>query len=175
MARRGDNVEGVFFEGFHLQPLAGGGEGDKADVCIAIGDRFVHLVGTAVVHLHLHLGEGPEELLDVGREFVDPHAGHGRQPDRPRDDVAHLLQLVSETLVVGDDFPAGLVKQLPLAGEGELLAGAFQEGNAEALLDRAELLADGGLGDPVERGGTAEGFRFHQIPKHAKRFHLHKI
>jgi len=82
---------------------------------------------------------------------------------------------VGEALVVGNDFPAGFVKKLPFTGQGELLAGAFQKRNAEALFYGAQLLADRGLGDPVEGSGTAEGFRFHQIPKHAKRFHLHKV
>jgi len=82
VTRGGDDVQGVLFKGFHLQPLAGRGEGDEADICVAIGDRLIHLVGTAVVDLHFHLGKGPEELLDIRWEFVDAHAGYGRQPDR---------------------------------------------------------------------------------------------
>jgi hypothetical protein len=40
-------------------------------------------------------------------------------------------------LVVGNDFAAGLIKKLAFTGQGKLLAGALEKGNAKADFDGA--------------------------------------
>ena len=64
-------------------------------------------------------------------------AGNGDQSDGSGDDVSHLLQLMLKPLVVGNDFAAGLIKKLAFTGQGKLLAGALEKGNAKADFDGA--------------------------------------
>ena len=79
-------------------------------------------------------------------------AGNGDQSDGSGDDVSHLLQLMLKPLVVGNDFAAGLIKKLAFTGQGKLLAGALEKGNAKADFNGAQLLTHGGLSDAIEAG-----------------------
>ena len=82
---------------------------------------------------------------------METEAGYGHQTDCSGNDIPHFFQLMLKALVVTNDFPAGLVKELALAGQGKLFAGSFEKRHAKALLDGAELLADCRLGDAVQR------------------------
>ena len=79
-----------------------------------------------------------------------------------------------KALVVANDFPAGLVKELAFAGQGKLFAGAFEKRHTETLFDRTELLADCRLGDAIQGRRATEGAGLNEIPEHPKRLHLHK-
>ena len=105
---------------------------------------------------------------------MQAQAGHGDQSNGARDNVAHLLQLMLEALVVADDFPTGLVEELTLARQGKLFTGPFQQGDPQADFDGTELLADRRLSDTIQAGGAAEGAGLHQVPKNTERFHLHR-
>jgi hypothetical protein len=160
VARCTNDMQGIFFECFYLESLARGGEGDKTDVRISRRDRLIHFVGATIIDLNFDLGEGFQEIFDLGREFVQTQAWDSYQTDRAGNNIPHFLQLMLKTLVVADDFATGFVKELAFAGQGKLFAGAFQKGDAESDLDRAELLADGRLGNPVQAGRTAKGAGF---------------
>jgi len=92
--------------------------------------------------LNFDLRERPQKLFDIGGEFVETEAGDGHQTDRSRNNISHFFQLMLKALVVANNFPAGLVKQLAFAGQCKLFAGAFEKRDTEALFDGAELLAD---------------------------------
>ena len=105
---------------------------------------------------------------------METEAGHGHQTDCSRNDIPHFFQLMLKALVVPDDFPAGLVKELAFAGQGKLFAGAFEKRDTEALLDGTELLADRRLGDAIQGSRATKGAGLDEIPEHPKRLHLHK-
>jgi len=81
---------------------------------------------------------------------MQAEAGHGYQTYRSGNDIPHFFQLMLKPLVVPDDFPTGLVKELAFAGQCKLFAGTLEKRHTEALLDGAELLADCRLGDTIQ-------------------------
>ena len=58
--------------------------------------------------------------------------------------------------VGANDLLAVIVEDLALAGEAELFLAAFDEERFENAFQRADLLADRRLGDPVDLRGLGE-------------------
>jgi len=172
-----DRHQAVAAEGDDLDQAARGGEGDEAEVAGAGEDVVVDLVGAAVFDVDVDAGVALEEALQVGGELVEADAVDGGDADRPGDEVAVLGDALGNAILEGIellyDAEGGLVKEPPLGGEGEVLAAAVDEGDAEAAFEGAELLADGGLGDAVGAGGLAEAAAVGQVAEDFEGFDLH--
>jgi hypothetical protein len=97
-----------------------------------------------------------------------------RHADGAGNDVLQILQLAVQRLVGLDDLLAVIIKHLALAREAELFLAALDEQRLEEPLQRADLLADGGLGDAVDLRRLGETFRFCEVAKNLEAFDLHK-
>ena len=168
-----DRHQAVAAEGLDLDQAAGGGEGDEAEVAGAGQDVVVDLVGAAVFDVDVDAGMALEEALQVGGQLVEADAVDGGDADRSGDQVAALGDAVPEGIELLDDAEGGLVEKGSLGGEGEVLPAAVDEGDPEAALEGAELLADGGLGDAVGAGGLAEAAAVGQVAEDFEGFYLH--
>ena len=81
--------------------------------------------------------------------------------DGTADDLPHLLHLAADLFVAVEDILGGLIEAAAFAREPELLLAAVDDQDVKMLFHRAELLADGRLGDGVELGGLGETFVIH--------------
>src|SRR5262249_5237718 len=133
-----------------------------------------HLVGAAVLDMHRHRRGGLEKLLEVGRQVMQADAVNGRHADRAGDDVLDFLQLAVQGLVSPQNLLAVIVEHLAFARKTELLLAPLDEQRLEHLFERADLLADGGLGDFVDLRRFGKTARFGQVTKNLEAFDLHK-
>jgi len=86
----------------------------------------------------------------------------------------HPSQQKLKGLISPDDFLAVFIKRLAFAREPEFFFAPLDERRLEKTLQRADLLADGGLRDVVDLRGLRETFRFRQIAKDFETLNLHK-
>jgi hypothetical protein len=104
-----------------------------------------------------------EKAFDVRRQIMQTDAVNGRHADRPGDDVLDLLQLVMQAIVGLDDLFAEIVEDLAFPRQAEFLLAALDEQGLELSFQRTDLLAHGGLGDPIDLRGLGETLRFCQV------------
>ena len=97
----------------------------------------------------------------------------GRDVDGAADDLAHLLHLAADLFVAVEDILGGLIEAAAFACEPELFLAAVDDQDIEMLFHRAQLLADGRLGDGVELGGLGETFVVHQVAEDLQVFDMH--
>ncbi len=129
-------------------------------------DREVEVAGADVVE-HPVAAAAPQRHLDagmVGVEFAQQHRhveGRGRALHHPHRDLAadHPAQRVGlgdDEVDVGEDAVGVLEQPRSLVGQPDHPRGAFEEADAELLLELADLPAEGGLDDEFLRRGGAE-------------------
>ena len=94
--------------------------------------------------------------------------------DGARNDIFDLLQLALKRVVCGNDLLAVFVKDLPFASETKLLFAALDKQGFEGALERADLLADGRLGNTADLCGFGEALGFGEVTENLKAFDLHK-
>ena len=173
MLGRADGDELVFHERDDLDLAGLLREGDEAEVHGVGDDVFVDEVRAAVFDAHVDVRELLHERLHVRREFVQADGDDGRDVDGAADDLAHLLHLAADLFVAVEDVLGGLVEAPALARQPELLLAAVDDQDVEVLLHRAQLLADGRLGDGVELGGFGEAFVVHQVAEDLQVLDVH--
>jgi hypothetical protein len=103
-----------------------------------------------------HVGIELEELLDARRQpqRAQRHGrGHLEQPFGP---ILAFAELGLGHRQLGEDVVGRAVEQLALLGEDEAAGMAVEEGDAEALLERAHLPAHRRLGEVQRLAGVRE-------------------
>ena len=88
-------------------------------------------------------------------------------------DALHFLHRALHGLVAQKNPFAEIIKDLSFGGEAEVLFAPLDEQRLEMPLQRTDRLADGGLGNPVDRSSLGEAFGFSQVAKHFEAFNLH--
>jgi hypothetical protein len=150
-----------------------GREGHEPEVDAVVQDVLVDQVRAPVLDAHVHRGEVVQELLDVGRQLVEPDRVDRRDPDRPAHDLLHLLELGEERVVGVQHVLRRLVDPLALARQLELLLAAVDKERLEVPLHRPGLLADRGLRDAVQLRGLGEALGLHEVGEDFEVFNLH--
>ena len=90
----------------------------------------------------------------------------GRHADVAGDDVFDLLQLAVERVARLQNALAVIVEDFAFRREPEVLLAALDQQRVEPPLQRADGLADGGLGDSVDLRGLGEALGLGQVTEH---------
>ena len=157
----------------NLQLAVFAGKGDQPHVNHVAQHVIINLIGAAIFHVHVDCGIGLEKSFDVGRQIVQADAVNRGHPNRAGDDVLDFLEPAVKRLESLDDLFAVFIKHLALAREPELFLAAFDQQRFELALQRADLLADRGLGDLVDLRRLGETFRLRQVTEDLQALDLH--
>ena len=106
---------------------------------------------------------------------METDAVNRRHADGAGDDVLDFLKLALEGVIGLDDLLAVFVEDLAFAGEPELFLAPFDEERLELTFKGTDLLADGGLRDPVDLRGFGKTLRFGEVAEDFQTFYLHKL
>ncbi len=143
-------------KGHDLQGVGAFWKGDQAQIRGVAQHLFVNLPGAAALNPHLHARVVLLEAFDLRRQIVKPNALDRRDADAPRQHPMDFLHSRLHGLVVPKNPFAEIVKNLPHAGEPVTILAPLDEPRAGAPFQRGDRLADGGLRDPAEFGGSAK-------------------
>ena len=146
---------------------------NNAQVNLIAQHLLVDLQGVAVFDADAGVGEPLEEFLDRRRQIVETDAEDGGETDGAGGNFVGLLEFGLEAVGDPGDLLAVLIDEMAGGGQPELLLAPLQERKVEQPFHRGDLLADGGLGDPVEDRRLGETPGFHQVTKQLYSCDLH--
>lgn len=173
MFRAGDENQLVFKKRDVFEFPVFGGIRHDAQIHDVVENVFVDEVGSAVFQMDIYRRVSAEESLHVWRELVQSHAVDGGHADVSADDLLHLLQFTVETLVKVEDFLCRLVETLSFVCQLELFLTSVYDEYLEVVLHGSQLLANRGLGDPVDFGSLRKAFALNEVGKYFEVLDVH--
>ena len=147
---------------------------DEAEVNDVAEHIVINLVGAAILDVDVHGRVALHEAFDIRRQVMQANGINRCHADCPGNDVLQFLQFAVQRFVGLDDLLAVFVKHLAFAREAEFFLAALDEERLKSAFQRADLLADGGLGDAVDLRRLGETFGLGQIAEDFQAFDLHK-
>jgi hypothetical protein len=167
------NSARILAENLRLQAAALDRVGHEPKVHLAARDLLIDLRRTPVFHMQLHVRIALPEGLQKGRQLVQADAVDGGDAEFPGDHVAQRVKAAVEVIEHAQDFAPGLEENAALRGQRKVPLAALDEPHLEALLDGANLLADGALGDGIERARLRETARLDKIAEDFEGIDMH--
>src|SRR5262245_14827358 len=150
---------------------------DNAEIDSVVETGLVDLVGATVFDVDFNLRVGLDEPFDVGRQFVQADAVNGGHLDRSGDRRRLGPQPLFQRAETFDNLPTFGVKNPPGLGgrHATRRPAALDQPLFESLFERLDLLADGRLGNEVERGGFRKTPRLDQVTEGFECLNVHVL
>jgi hypothetical protein len=173
--------QGLGEEDFDCDAGGGAAVAEKAGVESLVGEQFEDPGGVGLVELQMDLGEAAAVLAEHGGQRGE-HGG-ADEPDAEEADLAaaDAAGLVEVLLDVAESAAGALEEDLAGAGEADGAGGASEEGVAEDILELADLLGEGWLGEVEALGGATEvelfgdGYEVAQVAEFDVAIHIQDI
>jgi hypothetical protein len=105
---------------------------------------------------------------------MEPDGVNRRHSDGAGNYILQLQHVRVQGIVDLNNSFAVIVDYLTFGGEPESLSAALNQPRLENVLQRDDLLADGGLRDPVQLGRFGELFSFDRITIDFQAVNIHK-
>jgi GNAT superfamily N-acetyltransferase len=120
------------------------------------GEQAQHVGGDALAQTDLDTRVALAEAREQARN-VEVAGGHERSdPDAPAQDAAQLVDLRARAVHLGEDAARPGGDRLPRLGRGDTAARAFEERDAQFLLEPSDLVRQRRLGEMELLGGARE-------------------